>query len=110
MTTLKDFVKGKEFSNAEEQDTIPFPEGKTALEIDKVSVEEKEVEFDGVKKKRYILAYKDVKYWAGPQIMEQIQNMIDIKQNHVVVKRKGTGIKTKYVVLPGEEPSQDGDV
>lgn len=101
MTTLKDFVKEQEFGCAE-GDTIPFPEGKTKINLEETTVEDKMVEFPEGPKKRYILTVGDKQYWAGPQIMEQVKALVEEGFDRVIVNRKGQGLKTKYTVLPAK--------
>lgn len=109
MITLKDFVKDKDFASGE-SDADPFPEGKTELDVPSVEVEEKEIEFDNGKKTRYILSFGEKRYWAGPQIMDGIKQALGAGFSKLVVTRKGQGLKTKYTVMPVQEPSQKGDV
>jgi len=98
---LKDFVKDKDFST--ENNTEPFPEGKTILQVESIDVQEQAVEFDGKKRMRYILSVGDKQYWAGSQIMEGVKAAINAGFKKVEVNRKGLGLKTKYAVLGVQE-------
>jgi hypothetical protein len=98
MTDLIEYVKTKEFgtdSNAE-----PFPEGITPLDLSETDVEEvtiKDVQ-TGADKLRYVITYKEKSYWAGNQIMSQIKELTEQEKTQVNVLRKGTGMKTVYIV------------
>lgn len=108
MASIMDFIKEKDFSN--ESDIESFPEGKTNLDLSKTDVEEKQVDFEGMKKTRYVLTIGEKKYWAGTQIMDGIKQASESGFSNVVITRKGQGMKTRYTVMPLPEPSQQGDL
>jgi len=107
MATLKEFVKGKEFGGGD-SDAEPFPLGKTEIDISKVGVEEREVEFDGVKKPRWILSVGEKKFWAGTQIMNGVKDAEEAGFSKVSITKKGEGIKTKYKVMPLMDSPKEG--
>lgn len=106
---LTDFLKGKDFGSGE-SDATGFPEGKTELDLTKVTVQEKEVPFDEGTRKRWILTVGEINYWAGVQIMNGIKDAQEAGFSRVSVIRTGTTkTNTKYRVMPLAEPSQKGD-
>lgn len=98
MTTLADFAKGKDFGG----DADSFPEGKTLLDTTQTDVEEVTQEFDGTKKKRYVLKTGDKSYYAGPKVMKGIKKAVEEGATKVEVIKQGKGMETSYVVLPAK--------
>lgn len=99
MTTLQDFVKGKEFGT----DAMPLPEGETVFDTTAIQVQEKEVEFDGRTRKRFELTVGDNIYGVGVKVMDGIKKAVAQGATKVKVIRQGTDKKTSYVVLPVKE-------
>ena len=106
---ITEFIKDKDFSSAGSE-AKPFPEGKTKINLNKVDVEEKIVEFEGKPKTRYLLSTEGEVYWAGSQIMEGIKQATENGFTTVTITRKGQGLATKYGVMPIQEPAQEGDL
>jgi len=94
MVSLKDYVQKTEFGGEAEA----FPEGETVLPVD-VEVEEIEIEFEGVKKRRWILTHGSKKFYAGVKVMRGLKKAIASGAEKVKVIRDGSGRDTTYVVV-----------
>ena len=99
MTTLKDYVKDKEFGAQFEK----FPEGDTYFDLNKTEIEEIESPFlakDGSPKVQYLLKADGKELVAGTQIMQRIKEISAKGFSKVRVTRTGTTKdNTKYTVV-----------
>lgn len=98
MTTLREFVKDKDFGG----DTTSFPAGETILNLDDTTIEETIVNFAGEDKTRYIISTGGKRLWAGVRILKGIKDAESNGARKVKVIRQGSGKETTYVVLPVE--------
>jgi len=96
MTSLAKYVQEKDFGG----DAISFPEGETVIDTEKAEIRETEVEFDGQKKKRWLITQGDKTFFAGVKIMKGIKKQQEEGKKKVKVIKQGTGKETSYIVLP----------
>lgn len=97
MTTLKDFIKDKEFGAGES-----LPKGDTYLNTN-AEVKEVETEYEGKKKVRYEIKDGNKTFFVGTKVMGGIQEAILEGYTTVRVTKTGEGIKTNYSVVGTEK-------
>lgn len=96
MTTLKDFAESKDFGS-----TTALPEGETIWDTTTIQVvKEAEIEFDGVKRKQFVLNVNGNIFGIGIKVMRGIQKAIKAGATKVKIVRQGKGKETSYIVLP----------
>ena len=93
MTSLKDFIKDKEFGAGES-----LPKGDTFINTN-AEVKEVETEYEGKKKIRYEIKDGNKTFFVGTKVMSGIQEAILEGFEKVRVTKSGEGIKTNYSVV-----------
>ena len=97
MTSLKNFIKDKEFGAGES-----LPKGDTYLSTN-AEVKEVETEYEGKKKIRYEIKDDGKTFFVGPKVMQGIQEAILDGFEKVRITKTGEGIKTNYSVVGVKE-------
>lgn len=96
MVSLKDFAESKDFGS-----TTALPEGETTWDTTQIQfVKEEEIEFDGIKRKRFVLNVNGQVFGIGIKVMRGIQKAIKGGATKVKIVRQGKGKETSYIVLP----------
>ena len=99
MEKLNKFLEGKDFDKTESE-IKAFEDGETEIDLTKLEVEARVVDFgDGKEKTRYVLKDGDNQYWAGNQVMQGIKAAFDKEAERCKVLKQGSGLKTSYMVV-----------
>lgn len=96
MTSLKDFVESKDLNS-----TAALPEGETLWDTNTIQVvKEEDVEFDGQKRKRFVLNVNGQLFGVGVKVLKGVQKAVKGGATKVKIVRQGKGKETSYIVLP----------
>jgi len=93
---LKDFAEKAELGS-----TTALPEGETVWDTSAIQVvKEEEIEFDGQKRRRFVLNVNGQVFGIGVKVMRGIQKAVKTGATKVKIVRQGKGKETSYIVLP----------
>lgn len=96
LTSLKDFAESKDLASASS-----LPEGETVWDTTSIQfVKEEDVDFDGQKRRRFVVNVNGQVFGIGIKVMKGIQKAVKEGSTKVKIVRQGKGKETSYIVLP----------
>jgi hypothetical protein len=86
---LNEFVE----KNVFESEASGLPIGETVINTKEVDIEERQEEYDGFVKKKFVITISDKNYYVPELVLDKIKQIVQTGKNVVKITRTGT---TKY--------------